>query len=171
MKNDGTRRGALKVLGAAGCAAACGAIVLPGAKMLAAPASGAPSGAARWIRAARLDSLEDGVPKRVAMVSDARDAWTLERMKELGAVWLVRRGASVECFSATCPHLGCTIGHDAASGFFCPCHDSSFAKDGARLTGPSPRSLDRLNARVVDGSVEVDFHRYRQGVPERVEIG
>ncbi len=165
------RRGTLRALAVLSGAAACGAIAAPGVKMLVAPASGAASGAARWLRAARFDSLEEGVPKRVAMIADARDAWTIERQKELGAVWLVRRGAAVECFSATCPHLGCTIGHDATSGFFCPCHDSGFAKDGARVTGPSPRGLDRLQTRVVDGAVEVDFHRYRQGIPERVELG
>lgn len=163
------RRGALKALAVVSGAAACGAIGAPGAKMLAAAASG--SGGGRWIRAAKLDALEEGVPKRVAMIADARDAWTMERNKELGAVWLVRRGATAECYSATCPHLGCTIGHDATAGFFCPCHDSSFAKDGARISGPSPRGLDRLAVRVVDGAIEVDYRRYRQGIADKVETG
>jgi Rieske Fe-S protein len=165
------RRGTLKVLAVVGGAAACGAIAVPGAAMIASAAKTAGDGAARWLRAMRLDALEEGVPKRVAMIADARDAWTIERSKELGAVWLVRRGDAVECFSATCPHLGCTIGHDDTSGFFCPCHESAFAPDGTRITGPSPRGLDRLKTRVVDGSVEVDFHKYRQGTPERIEIG
>jgi Rieske Fe-S protein len=165
------RRGALKTLAIAGGVGACGAIGAPGVKMLVSVARGPGDGAARWLRALRLDALEEGVPKRVAMIADARDAWTVERSKELGAVWLVRRGDTVECFSATCPHLGCTIGHDGAAGFFCPCHESSFATDGARLTGPSPRGLDRLKTRVVDGAVEIDFHKYRQGIPEQIEIG
>jgi Rieske Fe-S protein len=164
------RRGALKTLAVVSGVAACGAIGAPGVKMLVAPASGSASGAAKWLRAAKLDALEEGVPMRFAMIADARDAWTIERQKELGAVWLVKRGATVECYSATCPHLGCTIGHDD-KGFFCPCHDSAFAADGARVTGPSPRGLDKLQTRIVDGAVEVDFHKYRQGIPERVEIG
>lgn len=171
MSEKEGRRGALKVLAIVSGAAACGAIGAPGAKMLAAAAKSGGGGKERWIRAARLDALEEGVPKRVAIIADARDAWTVERSKELGAVWLVRRGGNVECLSATCPHLGCTIGHDEKAGFFCPCHESSFAPDGARTSGPSPRALDRLQTRVVDGAVEVDFRKFRQGIPERIEIG
>ena len=165
------RRGALKALAVACGAATCATIGVPAAKMLAAPVTGAGSGAPRWIRAIAFDALPDGAPKKVAIVADARDAWAIEKNKELGAVWLVRKGLSLECYSATCPHLGCTVAHGETSGFFCPCHDSSFAADGARLTGPSPRALDRLNTRIVDGVVEVDFHTYRQGIPERIEIG
>jgi cytochrome b6-f complex iron-sulfur subunit/menaquinol-cytochrome c reductase iron-sulfur subunit len=165
------RRGALKALSVLGGAAACGAIALPGAAMLTAPVSKGGAGAAKWVRTVRVDALAEGVPTKVSILADARDAWMIERNKELGAVWLVRRGAAVECLSATCPHLGCSIGHDEKTGYFCPCHDSSFAPDGAQKSGPSPRGLDKLATKIEDGIVLVDYRRYRQGTPERVEIG
>jgi menaquinol-cytochrome c reductase iron-sulfur subunit len=164
------RRGALKVLVVVSGAAACGAICVPGAELLTAPVHSG-GGTERWIRTVKLDALADGAPKKVAIVADARDAWMMERQKELGAVWMVRRGQSVECFSAVCPHLGCSIGFEASSGFFCPCHDSSFAADGAAKKGPSPRGMDKLTTRVSEGYVDVDFRRFRQGTSERIEIG
>jgi Rieske Fe-S protein len=139
--------------------------------LLAAPARGA-AGAGRWIKAAPLDSLREGEPKRVALVADRRDAWTLERDVELGAAWLLRRGDAVLGWTVTCPHLGCAVNKSAsAPGFSCPCHDSVFDADGRRLTGPSPRDLDRLGTRVENGFVLVEFRRFRQGIPDKEPVG
>jgi len=165
------RRGALKALAVAGGALGCGALVLPTARFLAAPASGA-AGTGRWIRTVRLDSLPPGLAKRVELVADHRDAWTLEKDVALGAAWLLRSGAEVRAFSVVCPHLGCAIDRTATGpGFACPCHDSSFDSDGKRLTGPSPRGLDELATRIEDGFVLVNFQRFRQGTPEKLPIG
>jgi len=107
-------------------------------------------------------------------VADERDAWTLTKDVELGAAWLVRRGESVLAWSSTCPHLGCAIraGDGAGEGgFSCPCHASTFAGDGKRGEGPSPRDMDALATKVEEGFVVVDFRKYRTGTPEKVEIG
>jgi Rieske Fe-S protein len=167
-----TRRGALKLLALAGGAAATVVVVVPGGLFLAAPVRGA-SGQARWVRTVRLDALDDGVPKRISIVADRTDAWTTERSVELGAVWLVRRGAAVDCYSVTCPHLGCAVAYadDAPAHFYCPCHDSSFALDGRCESGPSPRALDKLVTKVDDGHVLVDYRQYRQGTPDQIEVG
>ena len=88
----------------------------------------------------------------------------------LGAVWLVRHGDAVTAFSATCPHLGCSV--DAAQeGFACPCHGSAFALDGRVRRGPAPRGLDPLEVKVTDGDrdVLVRFRRFAIGTPERRE--
>ncbi len=164
------RRGALRALAVVGGAAACVVVGVPGLEMLAPPAATS-GGKALWVKTVRLDSLEEGVPKRVSIIADAHDAWMVERSKELGAVWLAKKGDAITCLSASCPHLGCTVGHDATGGFFCPCHDSSFAATGAALSGPSPRGLDALATKVDDGYVLVDFRRFRQGTAERIEIG
>jgi Rieske Fe-S protein len=140
-------------------------------RFLVAPASGG-GGGGRWIKTVALDALHEGEPKRVALVSDRRDAWTLEKAVELGAAWLVRKGDAVIAYSVTCPHLGCAV--DRASngpGFYCPCHDSSFDVAGGKLNGPSPRALDALETRIEDGFVLVHFERFRQGIPEKVAVG
>jgi cytochrome b6-f complex iron-sulfur subunit/menaquinol-cytochrome c reductase iron-sulfur subunit len=164
------RRGVLKVALAGGAAALCTAAIAPAdAFVLAREGDGH---ASRWVRTVRLESLADGEPRRVKLVTDQRDAWKLEKAAELGSVWLVRHQDAVSALSVVCPHLGCSIGPSSdGSGFACPCHDSFFDADGTRRDGPSPRDMDPLDARVVDGWVEVEFRRFRQGTPERVAIG
>ena len=164
------RRGLLRAFAAVGGAVGCGALAVPTVRFLVAPTQGG-AGAGRWIRTVPLDSLPEGEPRRVSLVADHRDAWTLEKDVELGAAWLVRRGDGVSAWSTVCPHLGCAV--DRASGgpgFYCPCHDSGFDPDGRRLNGPSPRDLDALETRVEDGYVMVEFQRFRQGTPEKEPV-
>jgi menaquinol-cytochrome c reductase iron-sulfur subunit len=165
------RRGALKALAIVGGAVGGGALAVPTVRFLIAPAQGG-AAAGRWIRTVRLDALTDGEPKRVPLVADRRDAWTLEKQVELGAAWLLRQSDSVKAWSVTCPHLGCAIDRSqTAPGFYCPCHDSAFDPQGHRLSGPSPRDLDSLDTRVEDGFVLVDYRRFRQGTPEKAPVG
>jgi menaquinol-cytochrome c reductase iron-sulfur subunit len=165
-----SRRGALRVL-AVGGAVGCGALAIPTIRFVLAPAVGG-SGTGRWVKTVSLDALTEGEPKRVALVADHRDAWTLEKHVELGAAWLERRGDKVVAWSTVCPHLGCAVDRNpTGAGFFCPCHDSYFDGEGARLNGPSPRGLDSLDVRIEDGFVHVEFRRFRQGTPDKDAVG
>lgn len=170
VPQDESRRGALKVLVTAGSLAYAGALAGVGASFVTSTAGGETR--ERWLRAARLDDLHEGEPKRVAMVGDARDAFTVTPAEQLGSVWLLRKGNEVQALSATCPHLGCAVdlGADKKS-FGCPCHTSSFALDGKTASGPSPRAMDALATRVKEGWVEVDFRKFRQGTAEKKEVG
>jgi len=151
-----------------GCAIAA-ATAVPAAAFVSAPLK-SKGAAGRWVRTLRLDQLVEGEPKRVAIVDDRRDAWTIERNVELGSVWVVKRGDQVSAFSAVCPHLGCSVNvAEKSSGFACPCHTSAFDGEGKRKSGPAPRDLDVLATRVEEGFVAVDFKRFRIGVPEKVE--
>jgi cytochrome b6-f complex iron-sulfur subunit/menaquinol-cytochrome c reductase iron-sulfur subunit len=164
------RRGALRTLAVVSGAVGCGALAVPTARFLVGPALGA-AGTGRWIKTLPLDALVEGEPKRVALVADHRDAWTLEKDVELGAAWVLRKGSDVVVWSTVCPHLGCAIDKSAgAPGFNCPCHDSSFGPDGQRLSGPSPRAMDTLASKVEEGVVHVDFQRFRQGTPEKEPV-
>ena len=165
------RRSALKALAVVGGTVGCAALAVPTVRFVVAPAQGEAS-AARWIKTVRLDTLTDGQPKRVALVADHRDAWTMEKQVQLGAAWLVRSGDAVRAWSVTCPHLGCAIDRGAdGSGFNCPCHDSSFDAGGRRLDGPSPRDMDSFDTKIEDGFVLVDFRRFRQGTAEKAPVG
>jgi menaquinol-cytochrome c reductase iron-sulfur subunit len=107
-----------------------------------------------------------GAPLRVPLVAPAqRDAWTSVRNVPLGAAWLRRTaGGEILALSSVCPHLGCAVGWSGPrQSFLCPCHDSAFAADGARLGGPSQRGLDPLPVEVVDGRVKITWIRYRPG--------
>lgn len=159
----------LAVVVVGGCAIAA-AVAIPAAAFVSAPI-GSKGAAGRWVRTLRLDQLVDGEPKRVAIVDDRRDAWTIERGVELGSVWIVKNGDKVSAYSAVCPHLGCSVNvaPGAGVGFACPCHTSAFAPDGKRKSGPAPRDLDTLATRIEEGFVVVDFRRFRIGIPEKVE--
>jgi cytochrome b6-f complex iron-sulfur subunit/menaquinol-cytochrome c reductase iron-sulfur subunit len=164
------RRGALKTIAAIGGAVGCGALAVPAVRFVVSPALGQ-VGAGRWIKTVSADSLPEGEPKRVALVADHRDAWTLEKDVELGAAWLMRKGSEIIAWSVVCPHLGCAVERSATGGGFnCPCHDSAFGPEGQRLTGPSPRGMDTLATKLEDGFVHVDFQRFRQGTPEKEAV-
>jgi menaquinol-cytochrome c reductase iron-sulfur subunit len=166
-----SRRGALGTL-VAGGVVGCGALAVPAVRFLIAPALGG-SGSGYWIRTVPVDSLTDGEPKRVALIADRHDAWTLEKNVQLGAAWLLRRGDDVKAWTTVCPHLGCAVDRDPAGGpgFYCPCHDSNFGSEGEKLNGPSPRGLDELQTRVDGGVVMVEYRRFRQGIPDKEAVG
>lgn len=167
---DGERRGAIRALITLGGLAWAGALTVPAAAFLAPPA-GEGAGRERWIRVGRLADVPKDEPKRLQVTGDALDAFTLTRGERLGSIWVLRSGDGVRALASTCPHLGCAIdlGADKKS-FACPCHASRFALSGEPESGPSPRAMDPLAARVVDGFIEVDFRRYRQGITERREV-
>ena len=78
--------------------------------------------------------------------------------------------------SSVCPHLGCAVDFNNKAGDLeCPCHASAFAKDGAKLIGPSLRGLDPLEVKLVKNGDEteiwVENARFRTGVAERILVG
>lgn len=82
----------------------------------------------------------------------------------------VSRSASgeLQVLSPICPHLGCSVSwHANQNKFICPCHGGQFSADGAHISGPPPRGLDKLDVQVKDGKLEVQFQYFRSNVPNR----
>lgn len=107
-------------------------------------------------------------PQRYEIVAPlVKDAWVASKNVVLGAAWLRRTGPGprdIDARSAICPHLGCAVGWDpAANNYLCPCHDSRFAVDGQKLTGPSERGLDKLELVEVDGRLRLTWARFKTG--------
>jgi len=48
---------------------------------------------------------------------------------------------SKEAVSLTCTHQGCTVQKQNNGEFFCPCHGSTFDRDGKVIKGPAKRDL------------------------------
>ena len=119
----------------------------------------------------KLDELPLGVPQKRDVVAEMRDAWARSEAQVIGSIWLLRHPDRVAAYSAVCPHLGCSIGFDTGKQvFFCPCHDSGFAKDdGAWLKGPAPRGMDPLPLEVKDGRIRVTYERFVLGIKQRKE--
>jgi len=57
-------------------------------------------------------------------------------------VALVREGDAVYALNLICTHLGCTV-HVTPTELICPCHGSSFDRQGRVLKGPADRQLQR----------------------------
>jgi len=136
--------------------------------------------AAKYVRVGPLDVLPpDGIPHQFVLRDDVVDAWTHLPAQRVGTAFLTRTdtadGPKITAFSSVCPHLGCAVDYlPAASEFACPCHDAFFAKDGAVLSGPSPRGLDPLPVEILDRNggqeIWVAFQRFRMGVAERAPV-
>lgn len=116
----------------------------------------------------------DGQPRRFPVIADRHDAWNYYPPAPIGSVYLRRLPdqEKPECFSATCPHLGCMVDFKAnAQEFKCPCHNSFFTIDGARINPshcPSPRDLDTLEVQLEGDEVYVIYERFRGGVEEKI---
>lgn len=152
-------------------AATTGVLVgLPVVRALVSPAIARPP-TESWVKVADDVALLDlGVPIRIDFVQTQQDAWVETRT--LNAVWLYTDdGESFTAYNGHCTHLGCGFGYDKdRKTFVCPCHRGQFdVRSGAVLAGPPPRPLDRLEVRVRDSAVYVNYRDFRLGLPQRIE--
>jgi Rieske Fe-S protein len=114
----------------------------------------------------------NGAPKFFQVVTERHDAWTKFPANAIGAVFLRRTGErEVIAFNAACPHLGCAVEfRRELDAFYCPCHNSEFAKTGeVHGTSPSRRGLDALRVEVNEGDeVWVYFENFAPGIAEKI---
>jgi nitrite reductase/ring-hydroxylating ferredoxin subunit len=100
-----------------------------------------------------------GAWQRVASSSDVPEG--VMHPFDLGSVvGFVRRvDGQAEGISGICTHQGCRLWFDAPDDRLrCPCHSTSFSKDGQVLTHQlpiSPKPLPKLEVREVSGAIEV----------------
>ena len=132
------------------------------------------AGAASAVQVTTLAALpDDGIPRKFAVISSRVDAWNRSSATPIGAVYLRReKGKSIKALNVVCPHAGCFVDYRAgAHNYLCPCHNSTFALDGAinDPKSPSPRGLDELEVEIRnENEVWVKFQNYRAGVAEKI---
>jgi cytochrome b6-f complex iron-sulfur subunit len=84
-----------------------------------------------------------------------------------GRFYLVRLHEGFVALYQKCPHLGCTVPWKPAAErlhegqlvqglFVCPCHGSTYLRNGQVIKGPAPRSLDYMPIRLEQGRLVVD---------------
>ncbi len=86
-------------------------------------------------------------------------------------IHVVRLGdGEIRAFSGRSPHLWDMVpwlpdfSYNGSLGWFRePCHAETFAMDGTRVYGPTPRDLDRFALRIEDGRVFVDVTDVTEG--------
>lgn len=126
------------------------------------------------IRVTTLDAIpEIGKVYRFPIITAREDKWNLYDPGPVGAVFL-RRTSETEkpvAFTSVCPHLGCSVDIKGDT-YKCPCHNSTWTIDGARINPescPSPRDLDTLEVEVKNNEVFVAYKRFRGGIEDKVE--
>lgn len=166
------RRTLLKLLTGTFGGLAAGIVGIPSVRAVLAPfRKKTVVGADGFVPVAKLDVIPaDGTPVKLPVVVEApTDAWVKLPPTEVGAVFLKREGEGVVAHSTICPHLGCGVDYSAEKrAFACPCHESFFDLKGEVASGPSPRGLDLLEARVEGGVVQVKYARFKQGTKDKL---
>jgi menaquinol-cytochrome c reductase iron-sulfur subunit len=130
----------------------------------------------QFIRVADLKEVPpDGIPRSFSVIADRWDAWNFYPQEPIGAVYLRRteEGGAPEAVSAICPHLGCFVDFRVSQGNYkCPCHDSRFEPDGARIDPdncPAARDLDSLEVEVRnENEVWVKYQRFVAQKAEKI---
>ncbi|MGA2589085.1 MAG: ubiquinol-cytochrome c reductase iron-sulfur subunit [Bryobacteraceae bacterium] len=109
--------------------------------------------APEWVEAGDVSQLEPRVPVEMVFRQNRVDGWKI--LSEKTTTWVVKFSDSdVVAFGPQCTHLGCAYHwDDNRAQFLCPCHNSIFAIDGAVVSGPAPRPLDRYDAKVENGKL------------------
>jgi menaquinol-cytochrome c reductase iron-sulfur subunit len=168
-RRDFLKASACVALGACALAAPLGAVVVVLANPL--RARGVPLA----VKLTALSALPVGGPPLLfQVVTERRDAWTKFPANAIGSVFLKRTGErEIVAFNSTCPHLGCSVEfRQERDAFYCPCHDSEFARSGeVRGVSPSRRGLDTLEVEIRnDSEVWVYFQNFKPGIAEKVPV-
>ncbi len=175
MTKDPDRRTALRLTACALGGGAAAAVGLPLVRMLGDVANKTTVTSPRDpIDLGSIDRLTiGGPPVSLAVIAPSvRDGWNAQQNVVLGSAWVTRTGPSqCSALSSVCPHLACAVGWDAGKDHYvCPCHESLFSRDGARVSGPSERGLDPLPISIVDGRIQLTWTRYRIGGASREPV-
>ncbi len=124
---------------------------------------------AKWTKVAPLSELQGDRPLMRSIVAEHEVGWA-STMEEHFVYVLPAKNYQV--LSSVCPHEGCNVSwRDDTGGFFCPCHDSYFAADGERLSGPARRGLDPLPTRTENGVLQVQYQTFVNNTEERIVRG
>jgi Rieske Fe-S protein len=108
-----------------------------------------------WLDVAALSELQGPQPLARKITAENIAGWAITTEQHNVFVLPAKNN---QVLSAICPHEGCEVSWDqGANRFSCPCHESYFAADGARISGPARRGLDPLPMRVQDGKLQVQY--------------
>jgi Rieske Fe-S protein len=130
------------------------------------PAAAAAQQEAKWLDVAPVAELKGEKPVMRAVLAERNAGWSTT-LEEQNIFILPKQNH--QALSGICPHEGCNVTwRDETNNFFCACHDSSFAADGAHLSGPARRGLDPLPSREKDGVLQVQYQAFINNTEERV---
>ena len=108
-----------------------------------------------WLHVAPVSELTGPQPLSRKIVAEQISGWAITTAEHNVFVLPAKNH---QVLSPICPHEGCEVMWEQnMNRFSCPCHESYFAADGSRISGPAQRGLDSLPARVQDGKLQVQY--------------
>ena len=103
------------------------------------------------------DRVTVGEPTLFRTKITQRAGWIIDE-RELSYYVLTENNREFVALSNICTHLGCRVRWVAdEEKFFCPCHNGVFDKNGAVVSGPPPRPLDRYEVKEENGQLFVEY--------------
>jgi menaquinol-cytochrome c reductase iron-sulfur subunit len=106
-----------------------------------------------WIQLGSVSKVELNIPTLFKKTIETQTGW-INTEEEISVYVLSSNGQEYVVMSNVCTHLGCRVRWiPEKDGFFCPCHNGVFSKDGNVVAGPPPRPLDRFESKVEDGVI------------------
>lgn len=120
-----------------------------------------------YSKIAPISSIQVEKPVNLPFVMTVEDAFIKNVQPE--NVWAVKNSDSkTTVYSPICPHLGCRYQwHENQKLFICPCHHSVFNIDGKVVSGPAPRPLDTLPAKIKNNYLYALWERFKPGIPQK----
>jgi menaquinol-cytochrome c reductase iron-sulfur subunit len=110
---------------------------------------------ADWIKLGAVNKVELNTPTLFKTTIQTQTGWVSSEEEFSGYV-MTENGQDFIVMSNVCTHLGCKVRWiPDQEGFYCPCHNGVFAKDGSVVSGPPPRPLDRFGVKIEDGILYV----------------
>jgi len=121
-----------------------------------------------WSDVGKMDEFASlSAPMKKLITVEQRDGWR-KIVSEKAIYILPMKDGALRVLSPICPHLGCSIPWiESKQQFICPCHTAVFALDGARISGPAPRSMDDLESKIDNGMLKVRYQYFRQLISKK----
>ncbi len=111
------------------------------------------SNTGEWIPLGLAASVVPGDPVLMKTTVERTSGWLVDT-QEVSVFVSTENGQDFTAHSNICTHLGCRVRWVAdQAGFFCPCHNAIFNRDGSVSTGPPPRPLDSFETMVEEGTI------------------
>ncbi len=111
------------------------------------------AGVENWLRLGSTSKVEIGEPTLFKTSLERQTGW-ITNQEEISVYVITENGRDFVAMSNICTHLGCRVRWIAErDGFFCPCHNAVFDKNGEVVAGPPPRALDRFEVRIEDDQI------------------
>lgn len=109
----------------------------------------------QWLDVATVSEISGSQPLAKKVLAEHISGWAVTTEEHNVFVLPAKNN---EVLSPICPHEGCEVAWEQSRNrFSCPCHESFFAADGSRISGPAQRGLDPLPSRVQDGKLQVQY--------------